>query len=298
VDQLRHIRAERGLTLRDLAQASGVSKDTISEIERGVRKPHPTTVGKLAKALEVEVADLYPKVTAPVSSDWALSAPDDSFRRSVEEASTESLRSLVLELVGGEQPRLFENLHGEHHPPEELYRRSVAFARALIVREELLRRGDKPPERHLLAFKRYVDALDLSENPAQRVMTTPSPKSPGSASAAEEPRLGYLRSWRAFVWKLIHRWEQDPPKTNREIAVVLDTMQALIEEGAFEHPPEEITTSDRREASEWFDLQFLFRGIRRLNEIADSVEEGKTAEERRSLLRVIQGELSEGELSA
>jgi transcriptional regulator with XRE-family HTH domain len=91
----------------------------------------------------------------------------------------------------------------------------------------------------------------------------------------EERRSGYLRAWRAFVYKLVQRWEQDPPKSSREIAVVLDTMQDVLEEGAFERPPEQVTTSDEREASEWLDLSLLFRGIDRLNqiEIVDTVEE-------------------------
>src|SRR5215203_574547 len=89
----------------------------------------------------------------------------------------------------------------------------------------------------------------------------------------EERRLGYLRAWRAFVHKLLHRWEQDPPKSRREIAFVLDAMQALLEEGAFERPPEQITTSDEREASERLDLRWLFAGIDQLNQMADAVQE-------------------------
>jgi len=104
----------------------------------------------------------------------------------------------------------------------------------------------------------------------------------------EERRSGYLRAWRAFVYKLVQRWEQDPPKSSREIAVVLDTMQDVLEEGAFERPPEQVTTSDEREASEWLDLSLLFRGIDRLNqiEIVDTVEEmTDTAQERTEAAR-------------
>lgn len=51
-------RLERGLTLRDAAKLTGVSKETISELERGKRKPHPPTLYKLAQGYEVKVADL------------------------------------------------------------------------------------------------------------------------------------------------------------------------------------------------------------------------------------------------
>ena len=122
----------------------------------------------------------------------------------------------------------------------------------------------------------------------------------------EERRSRYLRSWRAFVWKLVHRWEQDPPESSREIAVVLDAMQALLQEGAFERPPEQITTSDEREASEWLDLSFVFRGIDRLNQMADAVQEvpdtmqemaddvqaDAEAERRRAAFREIKGRMA------
>jgi len=108
----------------------------------------------------------------------------------------------------------------------------------------------------------------------------------------EERRSRYLRSWRAFVWKLVHRWEQDPPESSREIAVVLDAMQALLQEGAFERPPEQITTSDEREASEWLDLSFVFRGIDRLNQIADAVQADAEAERRRAAFREIKGRMA------
>jgi len=94
------------------------------------------------------------------------------------------------------------------------------------------------------------------------------------------------------VWKLVRRWEAYPPKTSQEIAVVLDTMQALIDEGAFENPPEQITASDQREVSQWMELSFFIRGLRRLNDIADTVKGDETAKERRELLKALQGGLS------
>jgi transcriptional regulator with XRE-family HTH domain len=190
LERLRHIREQVGYSQQDLADASGVSQHTISEIELGRRKPQGRTLRKLAKALGVEVSHFYGEPTYPK-----------------EEAP----------------PNLQPSFNG------------------------------------------------LLE---------------------EERRSRYLRSWRAFVWKLVHRWEADPPKTSREIAVVLDTMQALIDEGAFEQPPEQITTADEREASEWLDLSMVFRGLRRLNEIADTVEEDETAQRRRELLRSLPGGLS------
>jgi transcriptional regulator with XRE-family HTH domain/tetratricopeptide (TPR) repeat protein len=54
--QLRAIRLDRGLTLEQLAEASGVSVRGISDIERGVRdRPRRSTIDVLCAALQVDV---------------------------------------------------------------------------------------------------------------------------------------------------------------------------------------------------------------------------------------------------
>jgi transcriptional regulator with XRE-family HTH domain len=126
------------------------------------------------------------------------------------------------------------------------------------------------------------------------------PKAPGRSPSEpsfndvleEERRPRYLNAWRAFVWKLEQRWKEEPPQTSREIAVVLDTMQALVNEGAFEQPQDQITASDWRTASEGIELQALFLGLRRLNAIADTVKGDETAQQRRELLQALPGGLS------
>ena len=55
--RLKTLRAERALTLRDLAQASDLSLNTISLIERGQISPTVATLHKLATALGVTIAD-------------------------------------------------------------------------------------------------------------------------------------------------------------------------------------------------------------------------------------------------
>jgi transcriptional regulator with XRE-family HTH domain len=56
--RLRVLRAERGLTIRQVAEKSGVDKVTISRIERGERHPYDTTLAKLARAYGVPVEEL------------------------------------------------------------------------------------------------------------------------------------------------------------------------------------------------------------------------------------------------
>src|SRR5215218_10872149 len=66
LERLRHIREQVGYSQQDLANESGVSQHTISEIELGRRKPQGRTLRKLAKALGVEVADFYGGPTYPL----------------------------------------------------------------------------------------------------------------------------------------------------------------------------------------------------------------------------------------
>jgi len=57
-DKLRRLRAENALTLRALAEISGVSYDTINKLELGRRPAHASTIRKLAIALGVEPREL------------------------------------------------------------------------------------------------------------------------------------------------------------------------------------------------------------------------------------------------
>jgi transcriptional regulator with XRE-family HTH domain len=57
-DRLRRLRSENALTLRALAEISGVSYDTINKLELGRRPAHASTIRKLANALAVEPREL------------------------------------------------------------------------------------------------------------------------------------------------------------------------------------------------------------------------------------------------
>ena len=59
MDRLAELRESQALTLRDLAERSGVDANTINQVELGHRKPRPSTLRKLAKALDVEVEDFF-----------------------------------------------------------------------------------------------------------------------------------------------------------------------------------------------------------------------------------------------
>jgi len=66
---VRRLRQERRWNQTELAFRSRLAPSVISQIENGKRDPSAGTLKKLAKALEVEVADLFPKAQAPLPLD-------------------------------------------------------------------------------------------------------------------------------------------------------------------------------------------------------------------------------------
>ena len=75
-DYLREQRTANRLSLRQLADAAGVSNPYLSQIERGLRRPSAEVLQALAKALRISAETLY--VQAGILS------PDDTEVRSVE----------------------------------------------------------------------------------------------------------------------------------------------------------------------------------------------------------------------
>jgi transcriptional regulator with XRE-family HTH domain len=58
-DYLREQRRSAQLSLRQLAEAAGVSNPYLSQIERGLRKPSAEIMQQLAKALRISAETLY-----------------------------------------------------------------------------------------------------------------------------------------------------------------------------------------------------------------------------------------------
>ena len=50
--------ARAGLDINELCTKSGIPIITFSQVRRGIRKPHPKTVGRIAAALGVDPAEL------------------------------------------------------------------------------------------------------------------------------------------------------------------------------------------------------------------------------------------------
>jgi transcriptional regulator with XRE-family HTH domain len=101
-NRLRELRAERRLSLRQVEERGGPNKDTLSLIERGVHKPHAQTLGRIAAAFDMTVAELRreleagerPLDEASPSQQLTLNGELEEERRAVWEAAAEEARRL------------------------------------------------------------------------------------------------------------------------------------------------------------------------------------------------------------
>lgn len=121
--QLRMLRHHRVMSQKVLAAASGVSLNTIGSIERGLRFPSPEVLETLAKALEVEVRDLFDigEHAAPATLEGAAR----ELRRVIESDLLPQVQSLT-----GLANRLLTQVESQHadKPGTHLERHSVVSA--------------------------------------------------------------------------------------------------------------------------------------------------------------------------
>lgn len=75
-DYLREQRVTAELSLRQLAEQTGVSNPYLSQIERGLRKPSAEVLQQIAKALRISAEQLYLRA--------GIVSPDDGVGGSVE----------------------------------------------------------------------------------------------------------------------------------------------------------------------------------------------------------------------
>ena len=149
------------MSQEDLAEAAGLSRQVVSNLERGSSHGYPETWKRLAAALQVSVDDLLedfyaPKGSSLLSVERALRLTREVFAAEIKGAETEQLHKLLAELVGDDIPRTRGDVKAGVHgiTPD-------AFSLALEVRRELIERGEKPPESRLPTFKRRLEALHL-----------------------------------------------------------------------------------------------------------------------------------------
>ncbi|SHM13820.1 helix-turn-helix domain-containing protein [Roseibium suaedae] len=103
VRQLTYLRTSREWTLDQLAQVSGISRATLSRIERGETSPTAAVLGQLATAFGVPMAELFgavrevapPLIRREEQDVW--SDPDSGFTRRSLSPPAPGYRATVIE---------------------------------------------------------------------------------------------------------------------------------------------------------------------------------------------------------
>ncbi len=117
-DFLREQREANRLSLRQLADQTGVSNPYLSQIERGLRRPSAEVLQQLAKALRVSAESLYVRA--------GILSPDDHPSTTVETAVladpglTERQKSVLIDIYTSfvkEQQRVDAEQAGTASPP-------------------------------------------------------------------------------------------------------------------------------------------------------------------------------------
>ena len=74
-EKIKSIRKQKNMSLRELAQITGLSKTTLSDLENDAKNPSLETLQKVSKALEISIADL---ISATESEDDLVASVRDS----------------------------------------------------------------------------------------------------------------------------------------------------------------------------------------------------------------------------
>ena len=80
--RIRSLRQARRLTLRDVAERAGVTESFLSQVERDVTSPSIATVHRIARALDLSIAQLFTPMPTPAVSFAARRASASSTRAS------------------------------------------------------------------------------------------------------------------------------------------------------------------------------------------------------------------------
>jgi transcriptional regulator with XRE-family HTH domain len=67
IDKIREVRTRKGLSQLELAGKADISQSFLASLESGKKQPSVMTILKLAKALEVNPGDLFPRTISSKS---------------------------------------------------------------------------------------------------------------------------------------------------------------------------------------------------------------------------------------
>ena len=143
---LRAVREQQKLSLRDIEKTSGLSNGYLSQLERGeVGHPSPTVLRKLAEGYEIELLILLRWAGYLDSEELDLSPNQAVALSTIGDPSTEELRAFqgIFELLRGNRTVASSPVGDDSLPLDEVAQREIAgYARALLLEADAL--GQRP----------------------------------------------------------------------------------------------------------------------------------------------------------
>jgi transcriptional regulator with XRE-family HTH domain len=148
--EIRRLREEKGWSQAKLAVDAGIGVSAVSLIETGKRNPSATTLAKIAEALGVGVADLFPLAQAPLL-DPSNEEPSGTAYMKMSAAEFDAVRESAIagELDGA---ALRQMLLHEYNAAERDYK---SLKEAGAPEEDL----EEAKQEYLEAKKRWTVAL-------------------------------------------------------------------------------------------------------------------------------------------
>ncbi|MCB0699022.1 MAG: helix-turn-helix transcriptional regulator [Chitinophagales bacterium] len=102
---IRSIRKQLGITQHELADKSGISQTSLSQIENAVKRPSNKTIQSICGVLEIPEAVIY--ILAMQDSDVPTS------KKSVYDMLFPSIKNLALQIVGNENKTIIERCESQ-----------------------------------------------------------------------------------------------------------------------------------------------------------------------------------------
>lgn len=97
MNKIREYRKKKGVTMKELGKAVGVSESTISLYETGKHEPDLLTLGRIADFLEVTIDELLGREPEEQGDDWPW--PEDetllAFGRAMKNMSPEKREKIM-----------------------------------------------------------------------------------------------------------------------------------------------------------------------------------------------------------
>jgi transcriptional regulator with XRE-family HTH domain len=159
---LRMARADAGLTISELAERAGVSRDTISNAEKGRHGLQATTLHKVARALGKVPSELLAEEERLTPKAESRSSLEPSFNDILEEERREAIYNIALNAarrpaeqdrqaatraIESERPQTYFMRHENEaiirlldHPTDELAGTLIEMARRVVQLEQQLER--------------------------------------------------------------------------------------------------------------------------------------------------------------